>query len=138
MLSKVGNVNSTNAYSIKVAFGAKAPTLAKFKIIHPHLWQQHLRVNRGGFYGDSIISFAARWAKEMEKAMKKGVKLEDIVEEAKHNADREGVSGAMEAKAIKILSDVWQHGREIKNWNNAQFGVGNDAKGVVNWTILHG
>lgn len=133
----VGNVNSTNSYSNKVAFGSKVPSYAKFKIVHPQLWEKHVKQNKGGFYRDSIISFAARWAKGMEQAMRRGAKFEDVVEIAKKKADTEGVSGFMEARAIKILSDVWQHGKAIKNWNNAQFGVEKDAKGVVNWTIIH-
>lgn len=132
----VGSVDSQNQYSSKIAFGSKVPTFAKFKVVHPDAWSRYVGSSKGGFYGDGIISYAARWAKMMEQAMKKGAKLEDIAEELGNKADTQGISGYMYGKAVKILSDVWKHGKALKNWHNASFGVEKGAKGVVNPTII--
>jgi hypothetical protein len=54
----------------------------------------------------------------MEKKLAMGEKLEDIVDATSHEADVEGITGFMYSQAILILSQVWEHGEQLRRWHN--------------------
>jgi hypothetical protein len=69
-------------------------------------------------YGFGAVSYAARWAAMMEARIAAGAKLEDIAKETSHKADTEGITGFMYGCAVSILSAVWKHGEDLRQWHN--------------------
>ena len=63
-----------------------------------------------------IIDIARRWAKIMQSHLKKGAKLEDIVDIAyqQANLSEDGGTGTMELFATNILVQCWKYGDELK------------------------
>lgn len=80
-------------------------------------WKEWVDKNDFG-YGKATVEYAERWANLMEEELKKGKELEDIAEQASHDADTEGITGFMYGMAVAILADVWEHGEELRRWHN--------------------
>ena len=64
----------------------------------------------------NIIDMARRWAKIMQFHLKKGAKVEDIVDIAyqQANLSKDGGTGTMELFATNILVQCWKYGDELK------------------------
>lgn len=86
-------------------------------------------------YGSCIFSYAEKWANMMEKEIEKGVELSDIAEKLSHDADTEGITGFMYGAAVKVLSNYWIYGEELKKWHNKKYNYEGD--GVVNPAIIN-
>lgn len=86
-------------------------------------------------YGEAIINYAARWANLMEARMAAGDALEPIAKETSHEADTEGITGAMFGMAVLVLAECWAHGERLRKWHNARYGQP-DIDGVVNPAVL--
>lgn len=93
-------------------------------------------------YGGCVIRYAEKWADIMEKAMEDGAALEDIAENASHEADTEGITGFMYGCAVQVLATVWEHGEELRKWHNLQYQIKDEGEkanadgGVLNPSIL--
>lgn len=104
-------------------------------------WDQYIRAN-GDPYGRACITYAARWANLMEKAISEGHKLEDVAKKASHDADEEGITGFMYGCTVTMLAQVWVHGEQLRRWHNldVQFGgegaKANESGGVLNPALL--
>lgn len=85
-------------------------------------------------YGAACFEYAERWADLMEQEIKNGKTLKDFAEETSQKADTEGITGFMYGVAVKILSEAWIHGEDLRQWHNGKYGHGGD--GVVNPAII--
>lgn len=106
-------------------------------------WANACEKNRADPYGASILDYAERWANIMEGELTTGKKLEDIARETSLKAgEGEGITGFMYGIAVGVLSQVWEHGEELRRWNNLDLQLGdegeraNETGGVLNPAIL--
>lgn len=126
----------------KKADAAKAQGILQFQIKNQAWWQKHLDANADDEYGAAILRYAARWAHMMEKKIADGMQLEDIAEATRHDADMEGITGYMYGAAVSVLSKVWEHGEQLRQWHNHTtqlHGEGDKANrdgGVLNQALL--
>jgi len=84
-------------------------------------------------YGKAILDYAERWANMFEQAATARAggrswedisfdeELSPIFEATSRAADTEGITGAMYASAVSILSQVWEHGDVLVKWHNRQW-----------------
>lgn len=112
----VSKVNySSNVSNPKTNFGSAIPSFAKFSITNPERWGQYIKANRSD---TCALEFAARWANLMENAMSKGAKLRDVADSTSQEAAYEGMSGKVGEFATTALTEVWEHGNELKAMRN--------------------
>jgi hypothetical protein len=90
-------------------------------------WDNVVKINDDP-YGKAAIDYARSWAELMEARMADGAKLEDIAEKAGHDADVEGITGFMYGCAVSTLSQVWEHGEELRRWHNLDTQVGDEGE----------
>lgn len=93
--------------------------LPTFGIIEPEAWAEIL-ADVDDHDQIHLIQYMARWAHMMEDEMDQGSPLEEIVEATALKADTEGLGDKAFSFAIVVLSSVWTHGEELKNWYDAQ------------------
>lgn len=103
------------------------------KLINKDEWEKWVNANRDP-YGSAVIRYAERWANMMEEEMEAGKSLIEIADSTSHKADTEGITGFMYGCAVDILSQVWEHGDELRRWHNKEYGYSGD--GVVNPAII--
>ena len=104
-------------------------------------WAKGLAKNQDP-YGNGVYRYASEWATQMEQRISNGERLENIAEQASHDAD-EGISGFMYAYAVQVLSVCWIHGEQLRIWHNLKTQVGtegekaNESGGVLNPAVLN-
>lgn len=103
------------------------------RIANEENWNKYVESNKDS-YGSYVIRYAERWANMMEAEIDKGAKVKDIAKKTSDKADTEGITGFMYGCAVKILSDVWSYGEELRKWHNKEYDYEGD--GVVNPAIL--
>lgn len=98
-------------------------------------WKATLAANDNGridTYGGAGCYFAEHWADAMEAEMAKGTKLEDCADRLSHDVDRAmgkyGITGFLYGAAVSILSQVWEHGEELRRWHNLATQIGNEGE----------
>ena len=96
-------------------------------------WEKFVTINNDP-YGSGVVRYAERWADMMEQEMESGKTIIDIAETTSHKADTEGITGYMYGCAVSILSQVWEHGEELRKWHNKKYGYEDD--GTVNPAII--
>ena len=70
----------------------------------------------GDFYSAGIIRYAERWASMMEDKIEAGATVAEAAEATHHLADTEYISGFMYGQAVNLLSGYWEHGDELRQW----------------------
>ena len=90
-----------------------------------------LRAERGI---DGIVRYAERWSQMMEQEIKDGASVAEAAERTNHSADTDGITGYMYGQAVRLLSNYWEHGEELRQWHNQRLGY--SGEGVVNPAIL--
>mgnify|MGYP001128586800 CR=1 FL=1 len=103
----------------------KQYSMSRFTVSDKKVWEDYKRKNRDG-YGHAILTYASRWAKLMEESISQGHNLEDVAKDLSNDADLEGITGFMYGAAVKILSDVWVHGDQLRCWHNRHY-MGDEA-----------
>lgn len=103
------------------------------ELFNPLAWKMWAENNQDG-YGKGIMIFAENWAKLMQVELASGKSLKDIASTTSHEADLEGITGFMYGAAVKVLSDCWKHGEELRRWHNKEYNQEGD--GVVNPAVL--
>jgi hypothetical protein len=104
-------------------------------------WNKTVANNQDG-YGKGVIDFAERWADLMEVELSKGCEVKDIASSTSHIADTDGITGYMYGAAVSILSQVWEHGEQLRRWHNLDTQIGNegekanDSGGTLNPALL--
>ncbi len=89
-------------------------------------WDKGL-ANQQDDYGVAGYKFAQSWAELMEEAIDRGEKLEDVAKNLSHKAAVEGISGFQYGLAVELLSQVWEHGEELRRWHNLDTQVKNEG-----------
>jgi hypothetical protein len=79
------------------------------------------RANNESGYGRAIIEYAMTWARLMQSKISRGYRLKDIASLASHEADTDGITGFMFGAAVRVLSDVWVYGDDLRIWHNARY-----------------
>lgn len=95
-------------------------------------------------YGGACVKFAETWARLMEGAMSRGVRIADCAEKMSSLADVEagGITGFMYGCAVVILAMCWKHGEALRLWHNRTSQLGtegdkaNETGGVLNPALL--
>lgn len=77
-------------------------------------WQREIKT---GQYSTKIINFVQRWAEKMQENFVENKFNPAIAEKTSYEVDTDGISGLDYVTAIKILSEYWIFGKELKNWN---------------------
>ena len=95
-------------------------------------WNKTVAANQD-VYGGAVVKYAEEWANEMERRLESGGVLSDVAEASEPKGH--GITGFMYGAAVSILSQVWEHGDELRRWHNGQYGQP-DAKGTVNPAML--
>ena len=72
----------------------------------------------GDFYSAGIIRYAERWAAMMEDRIEAGATVAEVAEATHHLADTENISGFMYGQAVNLLSGYWEHGDELRLWQD--------------------
>ena len=103
------------------------------KFIDKEKWETFVNANRDP-YGSGCVRYAERWANMMEREIEKGKSVVEIADQTSNEADTEGITGFMYGCAVSILSQVWEHGEELRRWHNKEYGYNGD--GTVNPAIL--
>lgn len=102
-------------------------------VVNLEAWNNYKEKNQD-LYGGSIIKYAEIWARLMEADINNGEKLEDCAERCSNQADVFGMSGFGYGAAVKVLTDVWTYGEQLRKWHNKDYGY--EGNGVVNPAIL--
>lgn len=63
-----------------------------------------------------IISYAERWAEMMEKEIGNGVSVSEAAAKTRFEANKENLSWFMYGNAVRLLSNFWEHGEELRQW----------------------
>ncbi len=93
-------------------------------------------------YGACGVRYAERWADLMEERMHDGSTVAEVAKKASHDADTEGITGFTYARAVSILGWAWEHGEELRRWNNLDIQIGdegekaNESGGTLNPALL--
>ena len=74
----------------------------------------------GDFYSAGILRYAERWAAMMEDRIEAGATVAEAAEATHHLADTENISGFMYGQAVNLLSGYWEHGDELRQWQDQQ------------------
>lgn len=104
-------------------------------------WEKGLAQNQDS-YGNQIYRFAKSWADLMEARIANGKTVEQCAKDTSHEADTTGITGFMYGAAVSVLSAVWEHGEELRQWHNSDTQVGNEGDkanesgGVLNPAIM--
>lgn len=91
--------------------------------------------NTKDFYSAGVIHYAERWCGMMEQEMEKGTSVAEAATLTEHTADTEGITGFMYGCAVRTLCQFWEHGEELRQWHNQQYGYNGD--GIVNPAIIN-
>ena len=104
-------------------------------------WQSTIDNNKDP-YGAAVMQFAERWADLMEVELSTGKTVKECAKETSRRADTEGITGFMYGCAVSILAKAWEHGEELRIWNNLDLQIGNEGEkanetgGVLNPALL--
>lgn len=105
------------------------------------MWQSWIDANKD-FYGAACCTYAERWGRMMQVAMREGQSVAKAAESTQFDADLEGITGFMYGCAVGMLSKAWKHGEELRRWHNLNTQIGNEGEkanesgGVLNPALL--
>ena len=112
------------------------------KLKDKEAWAKFVEVNDDP-YGGAVVEYSKQWAELMEKKMSQGEKLEDIAQQASHEADASGITGFMFGCAVSTLSQCWEFGEELRLWHNLETQISsegekaNEEGGVLSPALLN-
>lgn len=95
---------------------------------------EFIRNNRHDQHSSGVLRYMNRWAAMMETEMAGGATIAEAAERTNHTADTEGITGFMYGHAVRGLCNYWQHGEELRQWHNQQYGYSGD--GLINPAII--
>lgn len=96
-------------------------------------WNKCREVNSDG-YGGAALDYAEGWAKKMQIEIAKGKTVAECATYTQDGLGFLGITGFQFGCAMRILSQAWKHGEELRVWHNAKYNHKGD--GVVNPAIL--
>lgn len=84
-------------------------------------WAQCVAANSDGGYGEYALNYARQWACMMERDIAAGMTVAETATLRQHEADAEmQMSGFQWGCALSILTQVWEHGDELREWREAE------------------
>lgn len=86
------------------------------------------------FYLAGIFQYAERWGSMMEQELEKGATIAQVAARTGDRANTDGITGFMYGHAVRILSDYWEHGEELRQWHNQKYGY--TGQGTINPAIV--
>jgi hypothetical protein len=120
---------------------AKAP--GSLTVTDAAMWQSWVDANTDG-YGAAIMNYTQLWGRIMEGAIASGETITQCAKRCSHDADVDGITGDGYGYgcAVKMLSQVWVHGEDLRRWHNKDTQIGtegdeaNESGGVLNPAVL--
>jgi len=92
-------------------------------------WKKNVKVNADSSYGSAVTQYAETWANLMEKKLAESKKLKDIAKDTSIEAALgSGISGFQYGCAVQILAEVWEHGEELRRWNNRDLQIHDEGE----------
>ncbi len=85
-------------------------------------------------YGKAALDYAEGWAKLMQVEIAKGKTVIECAEKTSFELGFLGITGFMYGCAVRLLSQTWKHGEELRKWHNKDYG--HEGEGVVNPAVL--
>lgn len=86
---------------------APKPPLDEFRVRDKAAFEKLVQVNSKDGYSYACVQYAARWARLMEENIAKGITGKDMIERTSHEADTDGITGAMYGAARAVLKHHW-------------------------------
>lgn len=107
----------------------------EFNCVNTELLQDYIDKNKDD-YGAAIIDYAKTWGRLMQFMIQENftLKVSDVAESTSFQANVEGITGFMYGIAVKILSDCWIYGNDLKNWHNQKYNYSGNE--VINPAII--
>lgn len=105
-------------------------------------WEEYNQEYNKDRDAQTVISYAEQWMRLMQPELEKGNPIENIAENLSQEADTFGITGYQYGLAVRIISDVWVYGEELRLWNNFDVQIGNEGEraningGVLNPALL--
>ena len=97
-------------------------------------FNKYMEINSHDDYSRYTSTYAVRWAELMEQRLEQGHTIPEIAQSTSEEADTDGITGFMYGYAVNALSQLWEHGEELRVWHNQKYDY--SGKGVVNPAIL--
>lgn len=92
-------------------------------------WDEWVKNNSDGFYGECVLRYAASWAHLMEQAMADGKEFEDVADELGHEADKPyGITGYQYGCVVGLLTTCWEHGERLRHWHNLKIQIQDEGE----------
>lgn len=91
------------------------PPLYKFEVNDLESWNKHVEINSQDPYSYATVRYATHWASLMERELSSGKRGSvEMVRKASHDADTDGITGAMHGFAKSILKHCWARCHEVQ------------------------
>ena len=114
----------------------------EFEFSDKEEYEKGVAAQEGDGYGLACFTYANKWGRLMQLEMENGKNLADIAQTTSHEANDEGITGAMYGMAVIILTKCWVHGEELRRWHNIDTQIGdegykaNENGGVLSSALL--
>lgn len=97
-------------------------------------WDYNIEMCSQNPFGKEAIKFATQWAKNMEKYMLKGSRLEEIIAVAAVSAGIHNISKEMYTNVLLLLVNTWIYGEQLRQYHNKKCGY--EGEGIANPGML--
>lgn len=112
--------------------------------VKPELQEEYNKYvsNNQDPYGKEVIEYSERWANLLEEKLENSPDatvrniLQLNADTLSHKANINGITGFMYGCAVQGLARFWIYGEELRKWHNGEYGVSEEAKGVVNPAVI--
>ena len=81
-------------------------------------WKHMTIANNNNPYAKKTMSYATRWANNMQKLILEGKKIDEIAEMTAKKSNVEKINGFMYGCAANMLFKNWKYGEELRIWYN--------------------
>ena len=68
-----------------------------------------------------VVPFADAWARLIQLEMAQGMSLSDAAKATRNEAGFEPLTVGEYVYAIRLLADIWVHGKELRRWHNLKY-----------------
>jgi hypothetical protein len=86
------------------------------------------KVNSSDLYSNRVVAYAHEWAVGMQRAMREGKEMSEVVEEISHFVDYDGITSFMYGCAASFIACFWKHGEEFRKWFNLHNQTGDEGE----------
>lgn len=97
-------------------------------------YASYVETNSKDGYSKAVIDYADGWGKMMQKMMGDNKTVSQVADDAQELLGYLGITGFQYGCAVKVLTNFWVHGEELRKWHNKSYG--HEGEGVVNPAVL--